>query len=426
MKKIILNIVAVLLIFNLAACIKQNENPATGTPSPLTSLTLLRSIYKGEDLTITADMLAGAVNVRGVVISDHSGKNLPAGHVIIQNTSRGATRGIILNMDAERAKTFVPGDSIEVRVEGLSLVNRNGSLMLENVSNDRVVKLAENAVINVAQVSVGALVAEFSKYESTLVEVTADVKPVPKPGDTYAGDKNLSDGTEESLLLSTAASASFAEDGLPASATFRGIAGFYNANTHSGNGALTRLYLRTKTDVAYASGPLYGGFPEDFESPDATQKGSYNMTAIDNNLNLKTGNWKLYYAILATTAGRDRFNPTGKQCIRMQQQLDFDAYVQMNFDLPNGASKVTFSYGAYYTDASSTFKLEYSQDGGVTWQQTGEKVSDASAESKVAIFLMDIKGAVRFRIDKLGLGPTNGTDVFNGRLSIEDFAVFSN
>jgi hypothetical protein len=110
----------------------------------------------------------------------------------------------------------------------------------------------------------------------------------------------------------------------------------------------------------------------------------------------------------------------------MQQQLDFDAYVQMNFDLPNGASKVTFSYGAYYTDASSTIKLEYSQDGGVTWQQTGEKVSDASAESKVAIFLMDIKGAVRFRINKLGLGPTNGTSVFNGRLSIEDFAVFSN
>lgn len=426
MKKIILNILAVLLILNLAACIKQNENPATGTPSPLTSLSQLRSIYKGQDLTIAADMLAGAVNVRGVVISDHTGKNLPDGQVVIQNTSRGTTRGIILNMDIEAAKTFVPGDSVEVRIEGLSLVNRNGSLMLDNVTIDRVTKLSENAVINVAQVSVSALVAEFAKYESTLVEVTADVKPVPKPGDTYAGDKNLSDGTVESLLLSTTANASFATDGLPASATFRGIAGFYNANTHSNVGALTRLYLRTKADVAYASGPLYEGFPEDFESPDAAQKGSYNMTAIDNNINLKTGNWKLYYAILGTTAGRDRFNPTGKQCIRMQQQLDFDAYVQMNFDLLNGASKVTFSYGAYYTDASSTFKLEYSQDGGVTWQQTGEKVTDASDESKVAIFLMDIKGAVRFRINKLGLGATNGTDIFNGRLSIEDFAVFSN
>lgn len=426
MKKIILNVLALLLILNMAACIKQNENPATGTPSPLTSLTQLRSIYKGQDLTIAADMLAGAVNIRGVVISDHSGKNLPEKYVIIQNTSRGTTSGLILDMDATAAQTFVPGDSVEVRVEGLSLVNRNGSLMLENVTKDRVVKLSEDATINIAQVSVGALIADFSKFESTLVEVTADVKPVPKPGDTYAGDKNLSDGTEESLLLSTKADADFANDGLPASATFRGIAGFYNANTNAKNGALTCLYLRTKADVAYASGPLYGGFPEDFESPDAAQKGSYNMTAIDNNLDLKTGNWKLYYAILGTTAGRDRFNPTGKQCVRMQQQLDFDAYVQMNFDLPNGASKVTFSYGAYYTDASSTFKLEYSQDGGVTWQQTGEKVSDASGESNIAIFLMDIKGVVRFRINKLGLGPTNGTDIFNGRLSIEDFAVFSN
>jgi hypothetical protein len=110
----------------------------------------------------------------------------------------------------------------------------------------------------------------------------------------------------------------------------------------------------------------------------------------------------------------------------MQQQLNFDAYVQMNFDLPNGASKVTFSYGAYYTDASSTFRLEYSQDGGTTWQITGAPLSDASDASKVAIFLMDIKGPVRFRVNKLGLGPTNGVDVFNGRLSIEDFSVFSN
>ncbi len=98
----------------------------------------------------------------------------------------------------------------------------------------------------------------------------------------------------------------------------------------------------------------------------------------------------------------------------------------MNFDLPNGASKVTFSYGAYYTDASSTFQLEYSQDGGTTWKKTGEAVADASETSRVAIFLMDLKGNVRFRINKLGLGATNGVDIFNGRLSIEDFAVFSN
>jgi hypothetical protein len=426
MKKILLGTVVALMLFSLVSCIKENENPASGMVSPLTSISLLRTAYKGTDITVAADMLAGAVNVRGVVISDHSGNNFPAGYVVVQNTSRGSTTGIILNMDAAAAKTFVPGDSVEVNVEGLLLAGRNGALVLDGVSSGRVTKIARGATVKVAQVSVSALVKDFEKYESTLVEVTADVKPVPQPGDTYAGDKNLSDGTVNSLVLATAADAAFAKDGLPASATFRGIANYYNATAPAREGAVTRLLLRTKEDVTYASGPLYNGFPEDFESPDATVKGSYNMTATDNNIDLKTGNWKLYYAILGNTAGRDRFNPTGKQCIRFQQQLTFDAFVQMNFDLPNGATKVTLSYGAYYTDAGSTFKLEYSQDAGVTWQQAGEKISDASATPKVAIFLLDIKGKVRFRINKVGLGATNGVDVFNGRLSIEDFSVFSN
>lgn len=426
MKRILIGALTVLLMSCLVSCIKQNENPASGTPSPLTTVSLLRSIYKGSDISVAAELLAGAVNIRGVVISDHSSNNLPAGYVVLQNTARGNTTGITLNMDAAAAKTFVPGDSIEVYVEGLMLANKNGALLLNGVTADRVTKLAQGAAVKVTQLSVSALIKDFSKYESTLVEVTADVKPVPQPGDTYAGDKNLSDGTGSTLVLSTATGAAFATDGVPASATFKGIAGYYNANANSSDGAQTRLYLRTKADVTYASGPLYTGFPEDFESPDFTVKGSYNMTATDNNVDLKTGNWKLYYGIIGNTAGRDRFNPTGKQCIRMQQQLTFDAYVQMNFDLPNGATKVTFSYGAYYTDASSTFQLEYSQDGGLTWKQTGAKVTDASATSKVAIFLMDFKGKVRFRINKLGLGATNGVDIFNGRLCIEDFAVFSN
>lgn len=426
MKKIYSGLALLFLLSIMGGCIKKNENPATGTPSPLTSLTQLRNAYKGSDVVIDAEMLAGAVTVRGVVISDHSAANLPAGYVVLQNTSRGTTSGIILNMDPAAAAGYVPGDSLELQVEGLSLVRRNGALLLDNVAPEKVTRIAADAAINVTAISVSALVAEFAKYESTLVEVTADVKPVPQPGDTYAGDKNLSDGKDSTLLLSTLAAAAFAGDGIPASATFRGIAGFYNPEGDDPAGAFTRLYLRTKADVTFASGPLYAGFPEDFESPDASQKGSYNMTAIDNNIDLKTGNWKLYYAILGITAGRDRFNPTGKQCVRMQQQLNFDIYLQMNFDLPNGASKVTFSYGSYYNDASSTFKLEYSQDGGTTWEETGEAISDASGEPKVAIFLMDIKGPVRFRVNKLGLGATNGVDVFNGRLSIEDFAVFSN
>lgn len=426
MKRLFSFVLILISILTLSSCLKKETNPADGVPSPLTSIELLRSAHKGTDVSVAPEMLAGAVNIRGVVISDHSGNNLPGGYIILQNTSRGRTRGIILNTNAELAKSYIPGDSLEVKVDGLMLVRANGVLRLENVSADRITKLADSVPVTIAQVSVSALVANFKEYESTLVEVTADVIPVPQPGEKYKGVKALSDGTESNLMLYTDEQAAFANNGVPASATFAGIATYHNASGNQSEGAETRLCLRTIQDVTYASGPMYSGFPEDFESPDYTAKGSYNMTAIDNNIDLKTGNWKLYYAILGNTAGRDRFNPTGKQCIRMQQQLDFDAYLQMNFDLPNGASKVTFSYGSYYNDASSTFQLEYSTDEGTTWQQTGEAISDADAAPKVATFMLNIQGPVRFRINKLGLGATNGVDVFNGRLSIEDFAVFSN
>lgn len=103
----------------------------------------------------------------------------------------------------------------------------------------------------------------------------------------------------------------------------------------------------------------------------------------------------------------------------------------MNYDLPKGASKVTLWYGAYYTDASSTWELEYSTDAGQTWASASEKFADAAPTSqgltpKMATILLDIRVPVRFRIKKLGLGPTSIPRIYNGRLGIDDFAVYQN
>ena len=151
------------------------------------------------------------------------------------------------------------------------------------------------------------------------------------------------------------------------------------------------------------------------------------MVDINNNVGFPTGEWHLFYSIMGNTAGRDRV-VSGENAIRIQQNLNHDAYLQMNFDLPDGASKVTFWYGSYYNDRSSTFKLEYSTDQGQTWQQVGQEISDAhtfasSSTAKEAVFLMDIQEPVRFRVTKLGLG-TSSPSVENGRLGIDDFAVY--
>lgn len=405
------------------SCLEEEPNPAEGTPNPFASIAVVQAIYKGQEVMLGKDRMMGAYKIGGVVISDNSGNNLPAGHVIIQNTSRGDTRGMVINLGESAGVNYAVGDSLVIEVEGSMLTRENGVLQIKGLTPSNMMKAAENRTVRTRDVALGELATNFEKYENTLVSVNADITPTPEPGETYSGDKVMDDGAGNTMRLSTSSSATFAATRLPASAQFTGIAYGYDG---SGQQAAPHLRLRTIADVANASGPIYAGFPEDFESPDASTKGSYNMVAIDNNIDLKTGNWKLFQAILGVTPGRDRFNPPGKQAVRMQQNLTVPALVQMNFDLPNGASKVTIWYGTYYTDASSSWILEYSTDSGETWEQTGPVISDAGPVSKNATFLMDITGPVRFRVAKLGLGPTNGDIVQNGRLSIEDIAIYQN
>lgn len=185
---------------------------------------------------------------------------------------------------------------------------------------------------------------------------------------------------------------------------------------------LLLLILMGTSAVALAQkGKVYPNFPEKFESPDAAEKKSYKA----GNVELKSGSWTFDQAILGNTDGRDQFN--GKQAVRMQQNLEEPSLLQMNFDLPNGASKVSFMYGSYYKDPSCTFVVEYSTDGGTTWTRTDNVFNDASKQAGTISIKLNIKGNVRFRINKIGLGSSEiDPSVKNGRLNIDDFAVYQN
>ncbi|SJZ61501.1 DUF5689 domain-containing protein [Sediminibacterium ginsengisoli] len=418
MKKINISIMAALLSLSLTGCLKEDMNNALGTVNPVTTAEQIRSLYKGNDVTIAREMIGGAHKLSGIVISDAAAKNIAPGTFVIQNYGRGNIRGIIVALGETATVPFAMGDSVEIEVLGAKLSRTKGSLQLSGIGTDKMKKLASNLTPSVKQLTIAELATSFLNYESTLITVNADVKPTPVSGETYSGEKNLNDGSNGLVKLHTETTATFAANRVPASAAFTGIA-TYNTDT-----ANKQVWMRNLNDVKNASGPLYPGYPEDFESPDASQKGSYAAA----NITLKTGQWRLDQAILGNTSGRDRFNPAGLQCIRMQQELSASGYLQMNYDLPNGATKVTLSYGAYYTDASSTWRLEYSTNQGTTWQQIGNDISDAGSNgglAKGATFLMNISGPVRFRINKLGLGKNSAT-VQNGRLSIDDFAVYQN
>ena len=424
MKKIYSSILFASVCFSFASCIKENPNPAHGTPNPVASVEILRAAYKGSDVSITPDKIMSASKVTGVVISDVASQNFTKGSFVMESSNNGKTRGITVALTEAGDVPYKLGDSLLIDLSGTSLANSKGTLQLTGVSASKITKVAEGINVKPVQMALSELAANFSLYEGTLVQVSADIKPTPAAGETYSGDKNLFNATETDIKLHTEPTASFADRRVPASASFIGIPTYFNSAGNTRDGAIRQLRMRSINDAVNASGPLYATFPEDFETPDVTLKGSYNMA--NNNLDLKTGNWRLYQAILANTSGRDRFNPAGKQCIRMQQNLSESGYVEMNFDLPYGASKVTLTYGAYYTDASSTWRLEYSTDSGLTWQQAGNDIKDANATPKVATFLLNITVPVRFRINKLGLGTTNGTTIANGRLSIEDIAIYQN
>lgn len=175
--------------------------------------------------------------------------------------------------------------------------------------------------------------------------------------------------------------------------------------------------------ATFAQQSLYADFPENFEAPDTSAKAHYKKE----DAKLKTGTWTFDQAILGGLTGHDKVSPGGKQSVRMNQNRPNPAYLEMAFDLSEGASKVTVAYAAYYNDVLSIWRLEYSTDSGATWLQAGKDITADSNELKTVEFPIDIKGKIRFRITKLGLG--NGKldpSIKNGRLSIDDFAVYKN
>lgn len=420
MNKLIIYITALLSIATISSCLKENTEHAAGTPNLLASLYVVNAAYKDADLKLGQAALSGAHLTTGVVVADASTNNLPKGYVIIQDTWRGLIRGIALILDETTASGFAIGDSLVINLEGKTLTRSEGPLAITGLEADNITRVKSNVAIESRPVNITELLKNFANYENTLVNVTAGVTPFPV-NEQFAGNKTLNDGGEANLNLFTEDNASFANEVIAPSATFVGIPVVSKAKEQ-------QLRLRSFDDMVNASGPIYAGYPEDFESPDAAEKGSYAGKSLD----LRTGNWRLEQCLLGVTTGRDRI-VSGSQAIRFQQNLGTStpSYLQMNYDLPNGSTKVTFWYGCYYTDASSSFVLEASTDQGGTWTQIGDVISDPlktseSITPKLATFIMDIQGAVRFRVRKLPLGATSIPTVYNGRLGIDDFSVYEN
>lgn len=399
---------SVALTLLLSSCFKEDINESLGTNNPEISLYTLRNLFKGEDITLEANTLTDANHIRALVVSNHEGNNFPGNYIAVQNEWRGQLRGILMEVDDAQRYRF--GDSIDVWIDGLKLGQRNGVLTLSGLNRNNTYIINRNNPVIARPVSIAALNSQFENYESTYVEVTSDLEIEPASGTPIKGSRAMADSEQNRVYVTVSDNANFADEIVAPSATFRGVVLKDNDKV--------QLRLLTYADMAYPSGKIYAGWPETFENPDAPKDGYANRVVL-----LSTGPWWFQQTLLGITAGRDRI-VSGINAVRFQQNhASSDAILQMDFDVPDGATKVTFWYGSYYDDPSSWFRLEYSTNQGATWQQIGENITDAhknseSLQAKQAVFMMNIQGPVRFRVNRPQANNVGG------RLGLDDFAIY--
>lgn len=164
---------------------------------------------------------------------------------------------------------------------------------------------------------------------------------------------------------------------------------------------------------------LYPNFPEGWEEHEGTRKGGY-----DGEFDIfPSGRWLMPDMYLNRTATIVHKN--GEWGLMMRNNVA--TYLEMDFDLPRGASKFSFIYGTVtQTNANDldvvnrpiVVKVEYSQDRGDTWIPLGDDLLVTTYEEQYfKEYELDINGPVRFRI---------GKDDSRARLLVDDIAVYTN
>ncbi|HEY0611993.1 MAG TPA: DUF5689 domain-containing protein [Chitinophaga sp.] len=248
MKKITIYSVLLSLMAFMGGC--EKDNYPGGVISPYIAIFDIRHLYTGNDVTLTIDNMDGSSKIAAMVVSDHSGANLPEGLLFVQDSRRlSQLRGIAIPIGAAAAD-YVPGDSVIIDVEGAVLKRVDGLLQITGIQQSDIVKVSSGNTIPINRASNNLILANPDKYESTLrVIVKGGFDPLPGPKDVLSGDKVLNDGFGN-ITLHTAASAAFADSLLPVMGNFSGII----LNTTGADGQqVPQLRLRTASDVTVLS-----------------------------------------------------------------------------------------------------------------------------------------------------------------------------
>lgn len=250
MKKITRYIFLLPLLVLLWGCFKDNYPGAE--LSPYIAIYDIRNLYKGNDVTLSVENMRGANKIAATVVSDHSGGNMPAGLLVLQDARRiSALRGIAISLGNQAAQ-YVPGDSLVINVEGGVLKRVDGILQITGIAQNRITKVSSGNAIPVSRVTANLIQADPGKYECVLSAIVkGGFDPLPGPNDVLAGDKVLNDGFGN-LTLHTEANAGFANDKAPVMANFYGIV----FNTQVKDQLVPQFRVRKSADVVVLSSTI--------------------------------------------------------------------------------------------------------------------------------------------------------------------------
>jgi hypothetical protein len=153
---------------------------------------------------------------------------------------------------------------------------------------------------------------------------------------------------------------------------------------------------------------VYVGFPENFEDTRYAKTG----TTTTEDIETGSGLWRFDKFLIGTVAA-DRKN--GARSVRSYTTQT--SSLEMLYDLPDGASKISFYHAICSSDAANSFKVQYSKNQGATWQDISE-VQSTSIVLAYKEFELNIEGPVRFRFHQV-----SATGVNVGRSNIDDIDI---
>jgi len=149
-----------------------------------------------------------------------------------------------------------------------------------------------------------------------------------------------------------------------------------------------------------------------WENFEIGSKGSYTA----GNVTCSAGNWNLSDALIGTSSNDRKL---GSQSVRIQST----GVLSMNFDVTNGISTLTIYHGLFSTDASSTWRLEVSNNNGSSWDAyVSSDITTSSTTLTAQTFNIDLCGTLRFRIVKRS-GTTSQRINFDDIVLVEKAAT---